>query len=74
MLVLSRKRGERTFVGENIVVTVLGVRGNQIKLGFECPETVQVQREEVCQRGRQERRSPSLSYGCKRKLIAEYVL
>ena len=47
MLVLSRKPGERILVGSNIEIMVVEVRGNRIKLGFECPRDVRVMREEL---------------------------
>ncbi len=47
MLVLSRKPGERILVGPNIEVMVLEVRGDRVKLGFECPRDVRVLREEL---------------------------
>ena len=47
MLVLSRKQGEKVCIGDNIVVTVLGVRGNVIKLGIEAPRGVRVLRSEL---------------------------
>ena len=47
MLVLSRKKGERIVIGENITVTVLEVSGDRVRLGFEGPREVPVHREEV---------------------------
>lgn len=48
MLVLSRNIGSSIVIGDNIVVTVLGVnRGNQIRLGIEAPKDVSVHREEI---------------------------
>jgi carbon storage regulator len=47
MLVLSRKVGEQVIIGDNIRVTVVAVRGNQIRLGFEAPPDVSIQREEL---------------------------
>ena len=49
MLVLTRKIGERIIVGDNpkVVVSVLGVKGGQIKLGIEAPAQVAVHREEI---------------------------
>ena len=47
MLVLSRKQNERIFVGDNIEITVVEVRGDRVKLGFNCPMDVPVHREEV---------------------------
>jgi carbon storage regulator len=49
MLVLSRKRGETTVIGEDITVTVLEIRGNRVKLGFTGPADVPIHREEIYQ-------------------------
>lgn len=55
MLVLSRKPGEKVFIGNDIVVTVVDVRGDRVRLGFNCPSEVPVHREEVFRRIRSER-------------------
>jgi carbon storage regulator len=47
MLVLSRKRDERIVIGENIVITVVEVRGDKVRLGIEAPSEVPVHRQEV---------------------------
>lgn len=47
MLVLSRKQGERIHLGESIVLTVLGLKGSQVRLGIEAPEDVVILREEI---------------------------
>lgn len=47
MLVLSRKAGERIVIGEEVTVTVLAVRGQQIRLGIEAPADVPIRREEL---------------------------
>jgi carbon storage regulator len=47
MLALSRKVGERILIGDQVVVTVLAVRGKQVCLGIEAPKTVPILREEV---------------------------
>lgn len=47
MLVLSRKLNERIMVGDDIVISVVEVRGDQVKLGIEAPRTVKVYRQEV---------------------------
>lgn len=47
MLVLSRREGESVVIGNDIVVTVLEVRGGQIRLGVEAPRSLQVHREEI---------------------------
>jgi len=54
MLVLSRKIGETLYIGNDIQVIVLGVNGNQIRLGIIAPKQVSVHREEVYQRIREE--------------------
>ena len=47
MLVLSRKQNERIFIGDNIEITVVEVRGDRVKLGFNCPPDVPIHREEI---------------------------
>jgi len=47
MLVLSRKEGERICIGENIVITVVAIRGDRVRLGFEGPREVPIHREEI---------------------------
>ena len=47
MLVLSRKRMESIHINENVVVTVLSIRGNRVRLGIEAPAGVAVDRTEV---------------------------
>ena len=50
MLVLTRRVGERLIIGENVTVTVLGVKGNQARIGIDAPRDVTVNREEIYQR------------------------
>lgn len=47
MLVLTRRAGERIVIGDDIVVTVLDVRGDSIRIGIDAPKGVKIQREEV---------------------------
>jgi carbon storage regulator len=47
MLVLTRKLGEKILIGDDIVVTVLDVRGDSIRLGVDAPRGVRIQRDEV---------------------------
>ncbi len=54
MLVLSRKIGEKVCIGNDITVTVIDVRGDRVRLGFDCPIQIPVHREEVCRRIRAE--------------------
>ncbi|AOV16373.1 carbon storage regulator [Acidihalobacter aeolianus] len=50
MLILTRRVGETLVIGDAIEVTVLGVKGNQVRLGIKAPKDVTVHREEVYQR------------------------
>lgn len=50
MLILTRKIGESLLIGDNVEITVLSVRGNQVKLGVNAPKEVSVHREEIYQR------------------------
>ena len=50
MLILTRKVGESVLIGDDISITVLSVRGNQVKLGVQAPKEVSVHREEIYQR------------------------
>ena len=50
MLILSRRIGESLTIGEDVTLTVLGVKGNQIRLGIKAPRGVAVHREEVLEK------------------------
>lgn len=50
MLILTRKMGESLVIGDNITITVLGVKGNQTRLGVDAPRDVAVHREEILNR------------------------
>ena len=56
MLILTRRVGEKLVIGENVVITVLGVKGNQIRIGIDAPPEVDVHREEIFQRILKERK------------------
>ena len=47
MLILTRRVGESVMIGDEVGVTVLGVKGNQVRLGFNAPRTIAVHREEI---------------------------
>ncbi|WP_455487742.1 carbon storage regulator CsrA [Haemophilus sp.] len=53
MLILTRKVGESVLIGNDISITILSVRGNQVKLGVDAPKEVSVHREEIYQRIKQ---------------------
>ncbi|MEA3644030.1 MAG: carbon storage regulator CsrA, partial [Lamprobacter sp.] len=47
MLILTRKVNESLVIGEDVVITVLGVKGNQVRIGVKAPRDVAVHREEI---------------------------
>ena len=55
MLILTRRVGETLMIGDEVTVTVLGVKGNQVRIGVNAPKDVSVHREEIYDRIRQER-------------------
>jgi carbon storage regulator len=54
MLILTRRVGETVVIGDDVTVTVLGVKGNQVRLGVNAPKQVAVHREEIYERIRRE--------------------
>ncbi len=56
MLILTRKIGEKLMIGDDVTVTVLGVKGAQVRIGINAPRDVQVNREEIYQRILKERK------------------
>ena len=54
MLILTRRVGETVVIGDNVTVTVLGVKGNQVRLGVNAPREVAVHREEIFERIKRE--------------------
>ena len=59
MLILTRRVGETLMIGDEITVTVLGVKGNQVRVGVNAPKDVAVHREEIFERIKQEQSDPA---------------
>ncbi|MBR9871474.1 MAG: carbon storage regulator CsrA [Gammaproteobacteria bacterium] len=57
MLILTRRIGETLMVGDEVSVTVLGVKGNQVRVGVSAPKEVAVHREEIYQRIQREKQN-----------------
>lgn len=55
MLILTRRIGETLNIGDNVQVTVMGVKGNQVRLGVNAPKEIPVHRKEIYERIKKER-------------------
>lgn len=68
MLVLARRKGERLLIGEDVEVTVVSVRGDQVRLGISAPRTVAVRRAELVEQVAAENRAAARStYSARRR-------
>jgi carbon storage regulator len=59
MLILTRRAGEALRIGDKIEVTVMAVNGSQVRIGINAPRDIAVDREEIAERKRRDRESPT---------------
>jgi carbon storage regulator len=63
MLILTRRVGETVMIGNDVTVTILGVKGNQVRVGINAPKNVAVHREEIYERIKREKQGDDDSRG-----------
>ena len=62
MLILTRRAGETVMIGDDVSITILGVKGNQVRIGINAPKNIAVHREEIYDRIKREgQRSPPVT-------------
>ena len=69
MLILTRRVGETVMIGNEVTVTVLGVKGNQVRIGVNAPKDVAVHREEIYERIKREEDLDSRSGASSPKMV-----
>ncbi len=69
MLILTRRVGETVMIGDEVTITVLGVKGNQVRVGINAPKSVAVHREEIYERIKREQQGQGDD---EKKRTAEY--
>jgi carbon storage regulator len=70
MLILTRRVGETVMIGDDVTITVLGVKGNQVRVGINAPKHVAVHREEIYERIKREQKG---SEAAEQSKAAEYA-
>ncbi len=71
MLILTRRVGETVMIGSEVTVTVLGVKGNQVRIGVNAPKDVAVHREEIYERIKREEDGGSAPQSAASKIVDE---
>jgi carbon storage regulator len=69
MLILTRRVGETVMIGNDVTVTVLGVKGNQVRIGVNAPKDVAVHREEIYERIKREEDTEGRASGTVTKVV-----
>ena len=70
MLILTRRVGETVMIGDDVTITVLGVKGNQVRVGINAPKSVAVHREEIYERIKREQQPEDIA---EKPKTAQYV-
>jgi carbon storage regulator len=73
MLILTRRVGETVMIGNEVTVTVLGVKGNQVRIGINAPKNVAVHREEIYERIKREQQGGTAEHENGSKPVAEFA-
>jgi carbon storage regulator len=71
MLILTRRVGETVMIGDDVTITVLGVKGNQVRVGINAPKHVAVHREEIYERIKREQQPEEVA--ADKPKAAQYV-
>ena len=73
MLILTRRVGETVMIGDDVTITVLGVKGNQVRVGINAPKHVAVHREEIYERIKREQHNNDSEDVSEKPKAAEYA-
>ena len=73
MLILTRRVGETVMIGDDVTTTVLGVKGNQVRVGINAPKHVAVHREEIYERIKREQRAAGAVNGEAPKSVPSFA-